>query len=73
MDHVFPDPKEISYPSQTTVRSREGSSWFANSSESRAQRPKLNLELHFGFWGARGARGGWLQISPHTHPSGNLR
>ena len=66
MDHVFPDPKEISNPSQTTVWSREGSSWFANSSESGAQRPKLNLELHFGFWEELSKRRLASNITPHT-------
>ena len=55
MDHVFPDPKEIfcdfpSLPDNCLVQTRLFLVCKEQSSESGAQRPKLNLELHFGFW-----------------------
>ena len=72
----FPTPRRfsvISNLSQTSVWSRQCSSWFA---KSRAVRGELRGRNWI--WnctlvsGKSSARGGWLQISPHTHPSGKL-
>ena len=58
MDHVFSDPNEMfcdfpSLPDICLVQRRLFLVCKEQSSERRAERPKLNLELHFGFYKRR--------------------